>query len=172
MFASLMLPLALFAQVELADMAEVSMVEVVVEVAVVSAPLLSFLLHAVTASVATASIATLDLDTAICPSSFLWSRKNRSVMEAALVVLPDLKAKTVRMGLFWQFLPLTASCQRRIGLNTLASLNRENPVFTSRARDLNLSADSGVTPTVEKRMIEKRSPVGSMPPKPTTELIP
>jgi hypothetical protein len=104
MFASLIVPLALFA-VELADIADVSMLEVVVEVAVVSAPLLSFLLHAATANVATASIATLDLDTAICPSSSQGSRKNRSVVEAALVVLPELVAKTVRMGLFRQFFP-------------------------------------------------------------------
>jgi hypothetical protein len=62
-----MLPLAVVAPVELADMAEVSVLEVVLEVAVVSTPLLSFFPHAATAKVATASIATLDLDTAIVP---------------------------------------------------------------------------------------------------------
>jgi len=96
MFASLQLPEVL---AELAAIAEVSPA-MVLDAAVVSAALLSFLPHATTAKAATASIAALDLDTTIVPSPSKSPQKTAPVIEAALVVLSGIRARSVHTAFF------------------------------------------------------------------------
>jgi len=84
---------------ELAAIAEVSRA-IVLDAAVVSAALLSFLPHATTAKAATASIATLHLDTTIVPPPSKSPEKTAPVIEAALVVLSGIRARSVHTAFF------------------------------------------------------------------------
>jgi hypothetical protein len=85
--------------VELAAIAEVS-VAMVLDAAVVSAVPLSFLPHAATARVAAARVATRNLDTTIVRPPLKGQEKTAPFIEAALVVLSGIKAKSVRTAFF------------------------------------------------------------------------
>jgi len=97
--------------VELAAIAEVS-VAMVFDAAVVSAAPLSYLPQAATARAATARVVTLSLDTTIVGPPPKGQDKTAPFIEAALVVLSGITAKTVHTAFVFLLRSGTDTCRR------------------------------------------------------------